>query len=70
MKYSQQIDPTDIGFTKHYFLHDGEQKLMDQTVHYRIYTFAEAQALMGTYGFEYVAEKDANQLFLQFKKVK
>jgi SAM-dependent methyltransferase len=70
MKYSQQIDPTDIGFTKHYFLHDGEQKLMDQTVHYRTYTFAEAQALMGAYGFEYVAEKDANQLFLQFKKVK
>jgi len=25
---------------------------------------------MGMYGFEYVAEKDANQLFLQFKKVK
>ena len=42
---------------------------MDQTVHYRTYTFAEAQALMGAYGFEYVAKKDPNQLFLQFKKV-
>jgi SAM-dependent methyltransferase len=70
MTYSQKIDPTDIGFTKHYYLQDGDHKVMDQTVHYRTYTFAQAQTLMGAYGFEYVAEKDANQLFLQFKKVK
>jgi SAM-dependent methyltransferase len=70
MKYSQKIEPTDIGFTKHYYLHDGPHKLMDQTVHYRTYTFDEAKELMGTYGFEYVPKKDANQLFLQFKKVK
>jgi hypothetical protein len=42
---------------------------MDQTVNYRTYTFAEAQALMGAYGFEYVAEKATQKLFLQFKKV-
>ena len=70
MRYSQKIQPTEIGFTKHYYLHDGDQKLMDQTVHYRTYTFAQAQALMGAYGFDYVAERDAPQLFLQFKKVK
>ncbi|MBU3648501.1 MAG: class I SAM-dependent methyltransferase [Limnohabitans sp.] len=69
MRYSQKIDPTDIGFTKHYYLHDGEQKLMDQTVHYRTYNFDEAKALMGAYGFEYVPERDRHQLFLQFKKV-
>jgi len=69
MKYSQKIDPTDIGFTKHYYLKDGEHKVMDQTVHYRTYTFAQAQELMGAYGFEYVAKKDPHQLFLQFKKV-
>lgn len=69
MTYSQKILPTEIGFTKHYYLHEGDQKRMDQTVHYRTYTFDEAKALMGTYGFEYVPEKDANQLFLQFKKV-
>ena len=46
MRYSQKIQPTEIGFTKHYYLHDGDQKLMDQTVHYRTYTFAQAQALM------------------------
>jgi SAM-dependent methyltransferase len=70
MKYSQKIDPTDIGFTKHYYLKDGDHKVMDQTVHYRTYTFAQAQELMGAYGFAYVPEKDSHQLFLQFKKVK
>lgn len=70
MKYSQKIDPTDIGFTKHYYLHDGDKKLMDQTVRYRTYTFVQAKELMGMYGFEYVAKNDPNQLFLQFKKVK
>ena len=70
MRYSQKIHSTEIGFTKHYYLHDGDQKLMDQTVHYRTYTFAQAQALMGAYGFDFVAERDAHQLFLQFKKVK
>jgi SAM-dependent methyltransferase len=70
MTYSQKIDPTDIGFTKHYYLKDGDHKVMDQTVHYRTYTFDEAKALMGEYGFEYVPKKDPNQLFLQFKKVK
>ena len=69
MKYSQKIIPTDIGFTKHYYLHDGGTKLMDQTVHYRTYNFAQAQALLGAYGFEHVPEKDQHQLFLQFKKV-
>ena len=69
MTYSQKIDPTDIGFTKHYFLQDGHRKVMDQTVNYRTYTFADAKVLMGAYGFEYVAEKVTQQLFLQFKKV-
>ncbi len=69
MKYSQKIDSTDIGFTKHYYLMDGAQKVMDQTVHYRTYTFDEAKNLMGTYGFEYVPVQDPNKLFLQFKKV-
>jgi hypothetical protein len=69
MTYSQKIDPTDIGFTKHYYLHDGDRKLMDQTVHYRTYSFADATALMRAYGFEYVPTRDAHQLFLEFKKV-
>ena len=69
MKYSQKIDSTEIGFTKHYYLMDGDKKVMDQTVHYRTYNFDEAKKLMGTYGFEYVPVQDPNKLFLQFKKV-
>ena len=69
MTYSQKIDPTDIGFTKHYYLQDGDHTVMDQTVHYRTYTFDQAQALMGAHGFVYVPEHDGNPLFLQFKKV-
>lgn len=69
MKYSQKIDPTEIGFTKHYYLMDGDKKVMDQTVHYRTYNFDEAKKLMGTHGFEYVPAQDPNKLFLQFKKV-
>jgi hypothetical protein len=42
---------------------------MDQTVRYRTYNFADAKALMGAYGFEYVPRQDEHQLFLQFKKV-
>ena len=42
---------------------------MDQTVNYRTYTFAEAEKMMRTYGFEYVPTQDANKLFLQFKRV-
>lgn len=69
MVYSQKIEPTDIGFTKHYYLNDGDQRVMDQTVRYRTYTFDEAKQLMGKYGFEYVPSHESNPLFLQFHKV-
>jgi cyclopropane fatty-acyl-phospholipid synthase-like methyltransferase len=69
MVYSQKIDPTTIGFTKHYYLKDGAQTVMDQTVHYRTYSFSEAKALMGSFGFEYVNSVDAHKMFLQFRKV-
>jgi hypothetical protein len=42
---------------------------MDQTVHYRTYTFADAKALMRSFGFEYVNEPDTHKMFLQFRKV-
>jgi cyclopropane fatty-acyl-phospholipid synthase-like methyltransferase len=69
MLYSQKIDHTPIGFTKHYYLKDGAQTVMDQTVHYRTYTFTEAKALMRSFGFEFVNQPDAHKMFLQFKKV-
>jgi SAM-dependent methyltransferase len=69
MMYSQKIEIAEHGFTKHYYLKDGAQTVMDQTVHYRTYSFAEAKSLMRSFGFEFVNEPDAHNMFLQFKKV-
>jgi len=68
MKYSQKIDPTDIGFTKHYYLDDGPQTLMAQTVKYRTYSFEEAKNMLSAYGLSYVPEVRDNKLFLRFCK--
>jgi len=69
MKYSQKIDPTDIGFTKHYYLSDGTQTLMAQTVKYRTYNFEEAKKMLSAHGLTYVPETRDNKLFLRFSKV-
>ena len=68
MKYSQKIDPTDIGFTKHYYLDDGPQTLMAQTVKYRTYSFEEAKNMLSANGLSYVSEARDNKLFLRFSK--
>ena len=68
MRYSQKIDPTDIGFTKHYYLDDGSQTLMAQTVKYRTYSFEEAKNMLSAYGLSYVPEVRDNKLFLRFCK--
>ena len=68
MRYSQKIDPTDIGFTKHYYLDDGPQTLMAQTVKYRTYSFEEAKNMLSAYGLSYVPEVRDNKLFLRFSK--
>ncbi len=68
MKYSQKIDPTDIGFTKHYYLDDGPQTLMAQTVKYRTYSFEEAKNMLSAYGLSYIPEVRDNKLFLRFSK--
>ena len=69
MAYSQKIDPTPIGFTKHYYLKNGAQTVMDQTVHYRTYSFQDAKTLMRSFGFEYLNEPDEHKMFLQFRRV-
>ena len=66
---SQVIEPTDIGFTKHYYLDDGKNRVVDQTIQYRTYNFANARSLMASYGFEYRPTDSVNRLFLQFEKV-
>ncbi len=68
MKYSQKIDPTDIGFTKHYYLDDGPHSLMAQTVKYRTYSFEEAKNMLSAYGLSYIPEVRDNKLFLRFSK--
>ena len=68
IKYSQKIDPTDIGFTKHYYLDDGPQTLMAQTVKYRTYSFEEAKNMLSAYGLSYIPEVRDNKLFLRFSK--
>jgi len=69
MVYAQKVDPTSIGFTKHYYLNDGAKIVMDQTVHYRTYSFSQALDLMGNFGFEFVDQADIRKMFLQFRKV-
>jgi len=68
MKYSQKIDPTNIGFTKHYYLDDGPQTLMAQTVKYRTYSFEEAKNMLSAYGLSYIPEVRDKKLFLRFSK--
>ena len=68
MKYSQKIDPTNIGFTKHYYLDDGPQTLMAQTVKYRTYSFEEAKNMLSAFGLFYIPEVRDNKLFLRFSK--
>jgi hypothetical protein len=68
MKYSQKIDPTDIGFTKHYYLDDGPQTLMAQTVKYRTYSFEEAKNMLSVFGLLYIPEVRDKKLFLRFSK--
>lgn len=68
MVYSQKIEPTPIGFTKHYYLKDGAQTMMAQTVNYRTYSFAQAQEMMALYGFSYAPEQNRGKLFLGFNK--
>ena len=68
MLYSQKIEPADHGFINHYYLADGEKKLMAQTIHYRTYTFTEALALLKDLGFIYQAYAGDKPQFLTFKK--
>ena len=68
MKYSQKIDPTDIGFTKHYYLSDGPNTLMAQTVEYRTYSFDQAKDMLSVHGLTYVPETRDNKLFLRFSR--
>jgi trans-aconitate methyltransferase len=69
MQYSQVIEPSEFGFTKHYYLKDCTQRVMAQTVQYRTYGFQDALELLASYGLHYEAsDLSAKQLFTKFKK--
>jgi hypothetical protein len=66
--YSQKIEPTENGFTKHYYLADGDKTLMAQTIQYRTYGFAQALELLEGFGFSYQPYSGDKPQFLTFKK--
>jgi hypothetical protein len=71
MVYSQVIEPTEIGFTKHYFLDDGARRVMSQTIHYRTYTFAQACDMLKPWGIEFdglAHHHDEGGMFMGFSK--
>lgn len=69
MIYSQKIEPLELGFTKHYYLDDKDDRVMAQTIHYRTYSFADAKQLLANYGFVYESRTKAHCHFLEFKRV-
>ena len=71
MIYSQKIVPADHGFIKSYYLSDGPEIVMSQTIHYRTYAFADALDLLAQYGFTHHANGNLNngrRQFLEFTK--
>ena len=66
--YSQTIQPITHGFTKHYFLYDHDQKLMEQRIDYRTYSMAEALELLGSFGFKHQPAAQALPQFQSFVK--
>ncbi len=66
--YSQTIKPIAHGFTKHYFLHANDEKLMEQCIDYRTYTFSEALELLAEFGFTHQPSSAALPQFLSFVK--
>ena len=66
--YSQTIQPLEYGFTKHYFLHDGDEQLMQQRIDYRTYSFAQALDLLGSFGFKHQPGTQGLPQFQSFVK--
>ncbi len=68
MLYSQKIEPSEHGFTKHYYLADVDKTLMAQTIQYRTYSFAQALDMLQGFGFTYQPYAGDKPQFLTFKK--
>ena len=71
MVYSQEILPTDHGFIKHYYLDDGAERVMAQTIHYRTYSYDEACSMLAQVGLhpdEDVSHGTSGAMFIGFHK--
>ncbi len=71
MIYSQKIVPADHGFIKSYYLADGPEIVMSQTIHYRTYAFSDALDMLAKYGFSYHTSgrhQNGSRKFLEFTK--
>ena len=71
MIYSQKIVLADHGFIKSYYLADGPEIVMSQTIHYRTYAFTDALDLLAQYGFTHHAaasHQNGSRQFLEFTK--
>jgi hypothetical protein len=68
MQYAQKVEPTHTGFTKHYYLKEGSQTVMTQTLFLSTFSFDEAQEMLSSVGLNYVPQERGNGLFLRFRK--
>ena len=71
MTYSQEIQPLDDGFIKHYYLDDGAERVMSQTIHYKTYSFEEACEMLASVGLHPdpdASKAQSDQLFIGFSK--
>jgi len=68
MVYGQKIDPHPNGFTKHYYLDDGTQRVMAQTLQYRTYNFKQALSMLEKLGLHFLNTSSQNPQFLAFTK--
>jgi SAM-dependent methyltransferase len=66
MIYAQKIEPHDHGFVKHYYLLDDGNRVMEQTIDYRTYSWSQTLDMLGKLGFTPVPRK--GDKFLAFRK--
>jgi SAM-dependent methyltransferase len=66
MIYAQKIEPHDHGFVKHYYLLDDGNRVMEQTIDYRTYSWSQTLDMLGKLGFTPVRRK--GDKFLAFRK--
>ncbi len=68
MIYSQKIEPSQHGFTKHYYLADDAHVVMAQTINYRTYTWSQALELLAGHGFHHEGPVNQYSHFISFRK--